>query len=242
MNHDMMMGEMMAGPSGTFNGHFIPGLIFIFLALWWLADTLIKGPHRLNEPLERTIYVPIIKFLVLPFAFIFEVPNSTWYPMDWVMGWHHFTTYIAFALSGVVDLLAIRKILTARSTYLAFGGACLIGALLFFGHGTDPGVEGTTHSIVMMLFALIGFFSIIEPLKPGLNLKWYRIGSTLSLGVWMCIIAWIHFKSGWDLHDHVRVAHVWLRFSWMILAVTTLTVMANIFIEARWQNKLNESK
>lgn len=98
MNH-----EMMVGPSGNFLGHFAPGLIFIALGLWWLAELIFRGPRKPGELLERTIQVPLLKFVVLVIAGYIEMPNSGWFPMDWVMGWHHITVYLAFALSGVVD-------------------------------------------------------------------------------------------------------------------------------------------
>lgn len=233
-----MHHEMMAGPSGTFIGHLVPGLVLIAIALWWISEYFFKNPSGQKQLLEQTLFIPFLKILVLPIAVFLEIPSSDWYPMDWVMGWHHITIYIAFALSGTVDILAHKNILSSRSTYFAFAGANLIGVLLFWGHGTGPGVEGTCHSIIVFLFFGISFFTILEPIKPEWNFNWYRIGAVLSLGVWMCISAFLIFKSGWDMNDHVREAFVWLHLSWMLLAVTTLTVAACIFAERRW----NKSK
>jgi len=235
MDHEMMMG----GPSGTFIGHFGPGLVFIVLGLWWIIEMSLNGARKENDPIERTIYLPLIKIFALFVGGFFEIPNSTWFPMDWVMGWHHTTVYMAFALSGVVDLLARKEILSQRTTYVAFAGACLIGALLFFGHGIGPGVEGTCHTIVMLLFFIVGLFTIIEAIKPSWNLEWFRFGAMISLGVWFCITAWLLYLSGWDLYDHVREAQVWLLFSWMILAVTTLTTFSSIVVKARWRRANN---
>ena len=218
-----MHHEMMAGPSGTFIGHLIPGLVLIALVLWWIADIFFRGTRKPGDALERTLHIPVVKLLAVFVAVYFEIPDSTWYPMDWLMGWHHITVYIAFALSAVVDFLAHKKILSARATLLAFSGASMIGALLFYGHGTGPGVEGTCHAIIMFLFFSISFFTLLEAINPEWKFDWYRIATTIGLGVWMCISAWIIFKSGWDLHDHVKEAHVWLLFSWMVLAVATLT-------------------
>ncbi len=228
---------MMAGPSGTFIGHLIPGLVLIALALWWISEEFFKGPSDQKGSLERGLFIPIMKILILPVATFLEIPGSDWYLMDWVMGWHHITIYIAIALSGVVDILASKKVLSARSTYFAFAGANFIGALIFFGHGTGPGVEGTCHYIILYLFLAISFFTILEAIKPDWNFKWYRIGAVIGLGVWMGISAFLIFKTGWDLHDHVREAFVWLHFSLMLLAVSTLTVGIFIFTERRWKSK-----
>jgi hypothetical protein len=230
MNH-----EMMAGPSGTFIGHLIPGLVLVALALWWISEQFFKGPSGKKDALERTLIIPIIKLVALPIAIFVEIPGSDWYPMDWVMGWHHITIYIAFALSGVVDILEKKDVMSTRATYFAFAGANLIGLIIFAGHGTGPGVEGTCHSIIVYLFFLISFFAILEGIKPNIDLKWYRIGAVLGLGLWMCISAFLIFKTGWNLHDHVKEAHVWLHFSWMLLALSTFTVGAAIVVERRWE-------
>jgi hypothetical protein len=54
----------------------------------------------------------------------------------------------------------------------------------------------------------------------------------IGLGAWLSITAWILFRSGWDLQDHVREAHVWLRFSWMIMGVATITTLASLRVRA----------
>ncbi len=230
-----MHHEMMAGPSGTFIGHLIPGLALIAIGLWWVSEMYFKGPYGKNDSIERSLVFPILKILLLPVALFLEMPSDDWYLMDWAMGWHHITIYMAFALSGIVDLLARKDILSSRATYFAFAGANLIGVLLFYGHGTGPGVEGTCHSIIVFLFFVISLFTLIEFMKPEWNFAWYRIGALLGLGVWMCISAFLIFKMGWDLHDHVREAFVWLNFSWMILGVATLTVALSIIAEKRWK-------
>ncbi len=229
MNHDIMIG-----PSGTFIGHFGPGIVFIALGLWWIGELIFKGPKNPGEPIERSLIIPVLKLFSLLIGGSLEMPNSGWLPMDWVMGWHHITVYFAFALSGIVDIMARKEILSARATHLAFAGASLIGALLFFGHGIGPGVEGIAHTIVMIMFFSISFFIILELVKPDWHFEWYRIAAMIGLGIWMCTTAWMLFMSGWDLHDHISEAHVWLRFSWVILFITTFSTSASILVAKRW--------
>lgn len=235
----MMAGEMITGPSGTFIGHFGPGLVFLALGLWWITEMILKGSKNENQPIERSVILPYLKITALFVGGYFEIPNNGWFPMDWVMGWHHTTVYIAFALSGIVDLLNRKEILTRQATYFAFSGACLIGSLLFFGHGIGPGVEGICHTIVMLLFFMIGFFTVLEAIKPSWGFEWFRFGAIISLGVWFCITAILLYLSGWDLYDHVREAQVWLLFSWMILAVTTFTTITSMVAKARWRKVFN---
>lgn len=228
---------MMMDPSGTFIGHLAPGIVFVLLGLYWVLIKFLHGPRSTNEPLERTSLVSYLKIIALFIGGYFEMPNSGWNPMDWVMGWHHITVYIAFMLSGIVDLLAKKSLLSPKSTYLAFSGAAFIGAMLFFGHGTGPGVEGTSHKIVLLLFFAITLVTILETFITSIDFEWYRIGLVLALGMWMGIISWILYLSGWDLHDHVREAQVWLVFSWMLICASILTTSFSILYNLKWSSK-----
>ena len=224
----------MAGPSGTFIGHLIPGLVFTIWGVWWLWELAGSGrPREVGEPVERTLFPTSLKILAVLIAFPLEIPNAGWEPMDWVMGWHHITGYIGFGLSGVVDLLARRGLLTSRATYLALAGAAFNGAILFYGHGNSLGVEGSAHDILMMMFFAVGIFCLLETAAPSWRLEWFRIGSMIGLGCWLTITSWLLFRSGWDLTDHVREGHVWLRFSWMIMTVAAITTAASIRVHRR---------
>jgi hypothetical protein len=225
--------EMMAGPSGTFVGHLVPGVVFTVWGLWWLWELVSsRRPRQPGEPVERTLFPPALKILAVLVALPLEMPNAGWRPMDWVMGWHHITGYMGFGLSGLVDLAARRGLLSHKATYIALAGAAFNGAILFYGHGNAPGVEGSAHDILMMMFFAVGIFTLLEMAAPRWRLEWFRIGSMIGLGAWLSITAWILFRSGWDLQDHVREAHVWLRFSWMIMVVATMTTLASIRVRS----------
>ena len=220
---------MMPGPSGTFIGHLIPGILFAIWGLWWLWELVGTGRAReVGEPVERTLALPTLKILAVFIASPLEMPNAGWRPMDWVMGWHHITGYIGFGLCGLVDLAARRGLLSARATHIALAGAVFNGAILFYGHQNTPGVEGTAHDILMTMFVSVGVFGLLEIAAPSWRLEWFRIGSMIGLGAWLSITAWILFRSGWDMQDHARVGHVWLRFCWMIMPVATITTLASI--------------
>jgi hypothetical protein len=220
---------MMGGPSGTFIGHLGPGLVFAAYGLWWLWEIAGAGrARRPGEAVERTLFLPVLKIVALFVAFPFEVPNAGWEPMDWVMGWHHITIYIAFALSGCIDLAARRGLMSARATYLGLAGATFIGFLVFYGHGNDPGIEGTAHTILMLMFLAVSVFTVLEEAAPSWPFEWFRVGSMICMGAWWCVTAWLLFRSGWDMLDHIRIAHVWLRFAWTLLAVATMTTLVSI--------------
>jgi hypothetical protein len=226
MEHDM---GAMAAPSGTFLGHLLPGLAFLALGMVWLVEVVrSRGVRSAGQPLESGTLTPWAKILTLFVGGWVEMPNSGWYPADYVMGWHHITIYMGFALSGVVDLLHRRGGLSARATYLAFGGACLNGAFLFFGHGNHGGVESTAHLLLATQFAACGALAAAEGLWPGRDLHWFRTGSMLILGGWFVSIAWLLFRSGWDLADPVRVGWVYPMFSWVVLGVAAVLVVLSV--------------
>jgi hypothetical protein len=225
---------MMAGASGTFVGHISPGLAFAFWGFWWLGELVRWGPPDVgHEPIERTLMPPALKIFALVIATPLEMPNAGWLPADWVMGWHHITGYIGLGLSAVVDLLARRGVLGPRATYLALAGAMFNGAILFYGHGNPPGVEGAAHAILTLLFFAVGIFAVLEIAAPSWGIAWFRTGSMIVLGSWLTLSGWILFRSGWDLGDHVRVGHVWLRFSWLAMGVAVLVTIAGVWSRRR---------
>ena len=226
--------EMVGAPSGTFAGHLAPGLIFLAWGVLWLVENALRPRARgVAAPVERLIGPSVLK-IVLPLSVIpFEMPNAGWEPMDWIMGWHHITIYLAFVLSGVVDFLHRGGRVSARSTQLALAGAALIGAIMFLGHGNDPGVEGTAHAILALLFLSVSITAVLEAAAPGWQLHWLRIGAMTTLGAWLCLIAWMLFVSGWDLGDHARQAHVWLRLGWLLLMVATAVTGAVVVAGSR---------
>lgn len=220
---------LISGPSGSFAGHLLPGLAFATWGLWWLWEIAgSRRPRESGEPLERSLLPPVAKILAVMVALPLEMPNAGWLAMDWVMGWHHITGYLGFGLSGLVDLAARRRLLSSRATHIALAAACFNAAILFYGHQSVAGVESVAHEVLLMLFVGVGVFSLLEIAAPSWRFEWFRIGSMIALGAWEVITGWILFRSGWDLQDHVREAHVWLRLSWMIIAVAIITTLVSM--------------
>src|SRR5690606_5482685 len=216
-------------PSGTFVGHLLPGIAFMIWGVWWLFELLRDGPAEADAPVERSLFPPVVKMLLLPAAVWLEMPNSGWEPMDAVMGWHHATGYVGFGLSGVVDILARRGMLSARATYLALAAATLNAAVLFYGHGNSAGVEAVMHDFLMLTFMAVGVFALLEIAAPSWPFQWFRAGSMLALGGWLTLTAWILFRSGWDLADHVREGWAYVSYSWLVMAVATLVTMVSLW-------------
>lgn len=225
---EMQHGAM---PSGTFIGHLLPGIAFVIWGAFWLLENARAGaPRQPGTPVERTLFPPVVKMLLVPAAVFLEMPNSGWEPMDAVMGWHHATGYIGFGLSGLVDVLARRGVLGSRATYLALGAASLNAAVLFYGHGNSPGVESVVHGLLMLTFASVGVFALLEVVAPSWRFEWFRIGAMLSVGTWLIASAWILFRSGWDMADHARQGWVYVSYSWMVMSVAAIVTAVSVWV------------
>lgn len=220
-----------AMPSGTFIGHLLPGIAFMIWGAWWLFEIARAGGLQPpGTPAERTLFPPIVKILLVPTAVLLEMPNSGWEPMDAIMGWHHATGYIGFGLSGVVDVLARRGVLSARATYVALAAASFNGSVLFYGHGSGPGVETVAHNLLMLTFTSVGVFALLESSAPSWRFEWFRVGSMLTLGGWLSLTSWVLFRSGWNLTDHVREGWVYVSYSWMVMGVATLVAGVSLWV------------
>ena len=218
-----------AMPSGTFIGHVLPGIAFMIWGAWWLLEIARHGgPRPPGTPAERTLFPPVVKILLVPAAVLLEMPNPGWEPMDAVMGWHHATGYIGFGLSGVVDVLARRGMISARATYVALAAAAFNASILFYGHGNSAGVETVAHNLLMLTFMSVGVFALLETAVPSWRFEWFRIGSMLALGGWLTLTAWILFQSGWDLGDHAREGWIYVSYSWLIMGVATLVAGVSV--------------
>jgi hypothetical protein len=148
--------------------------------------------------------------------------------MDVVMSWQHVTMYSAFALTGVVDLLALRGIVSGRATYLAFAAAQANAGFLFAGHGAHGGVEGLVHAYLAWVFFAVAALAAAESVRPSAALKWMRMGSQLALGSWFIVAGWILYRSGWDLAAPYREGWSSMAFSWLIMGVSMATVTLHV--------------
>lgn len=215
--------------TGTLAGHVLPGSMFVVWAVYWIVERFVgEGSGGADHPLEAGLFVPFAKILI-PFGGIWvEIPGQGWYPADVMMNWQHVTMYAAFSLSGVVDLLVRRGLLSSRASYVALAAAASNAGLLFWGHGRHGGVPGVVHSLLVLHFASVAGLAAAEAVKPGEALAWARKGALLALGTWFIIIGWMLYRSGWDLADPVREGWAYLAFSWNGLAVSVLVVCARL--------------
>ena len=74
--------------SSTFEGHVLPGSMFLIWAVYWIGQRWVGvGQARRAGLLETGIFLPVAK-IVLPLIGVWvEIPGHGWYPGDVMMSW-----------------------------------------------------------------------------------------------------------------------------------------------------------
>lgn len=221
--------------SSTFEGHVLPGAMFLVWAFYWIGQALRRsGPVGASRALEEGIFLPVAK-VVLPLVGVWvEIPGQGWYPDDVIMSWQHVTMYGVFTLSGLADLLARRGLLSGTATFLTFAGAHANAGFLFWGHSAaHGGVEGLVHKLLASVFFAVALAAVLEVSRPSEAARWMRIGAQLVLGSWFILGGWILYRSGWDLVAPFREGWTSMSFSWLVAGVSVVTVALRVASAAR---------
>jgi hypothetical protein len=145
------------------------------------------------------------------------------------MSLQHVTMYSAFALTGVVDLLAYKRLLPAAATYVAFAAAQTNAGFLFWGHAIHGGVDGIVHRILAGAFFVVAGVAVLEARRASTGLAWLRAGAQLVLGGWFILGAWVLYLSGWELNNPVNEGRSSMIFSWLVMAAATVVLSAWVY-------------
>jgi hypothetical protein len=233
MNHDMM-AVTAADLHSTFEGHVLPGAMFMLWALIWIGQNFRAGAlDARDRALESSLFIPVLK-VVLPLVGVWvEIPGEGWGPTTTLMSLQHVTMYSAFALTGVVDLLAYRGLISRAATFIGYGAAMTNAGWLFWGHAIHAGVDGTVHRILASAFFVVAALALIEVFRPTAGLAWLRFGAQLVLGSWFILGAWILYLSGWDLSASYNVGRTSMYFSWMVMGIASAVIAARILADRR---------
>jgi len=217
----------------TFEGHVLPGSMFILWALLWIAERIYRRDAAARPTLEAGSLVPILK-IVLPLIGVWvEIPGERWGPTATLMSLQHVTMYAAFALTGVVDLLAHKGWLSTASTFVAFAAAQTNAGFLFWGHAIHGGVDGVVHRILAGAFFTVAGVALLEARRPSAGLGWLRIGAQLVLGGWFILGAWVLYLSGWELDNPVNEGRSSMIFSWLVMMASVVVVSAWVYSAKR---------
>lgn len=221
--------------SSTFEGHVLPGAMFLVWALYWIGQSFRRGAEAgAGRALEEGTFLPVAK-IVLPLVGVWvEIPGQGWYPDDVIMSWQHVTMYGVFSLSGIADLLARRGLLSGTATYVTFAAAHANAGFLFWGHSAaHGGVEGVVHKLLASVFFAVALSAVFEMSRPSEGARWMRIGAQLVLGSWFIVGGWILYRSGWDLAAPFREGWTSVSFSWLVATMAVVTVAVRLVSAGR---------
>lgn len=221
MDHDMPMAL-----TGSFQGHILPAIGFFGWAVWWTFELIReRGRPRGAGALERDLTVSLgkIGFPLIGLWAELIGPGDHWAGFN---NFQHATMYSGFLLSGVVDVLARLRWLPERMTYLTFALAAAVAGFLFAAHGHMGGLADTVHGLLAPTFYGIAAVAVAESFSASPWFRWIRIGLMYLLGTWLAQIAFLLYRSDWDLMDHVASMAANLYFTWHVLGVVVgLTVL-----------------
>ena len=252
---------------GAFLGHIVPVIFFIIWGTWWLVAlfdhflTTAAFKHQFRTKswyrvffgpvwLRRIPLEPLIKVILPTFGILGELwlGHPSWrtliapdgkFVVDNINDWQHSTMYLAFVLSGVVDMIGhYSPHSTPEGTSLAFVSLAFLvqGVLLVF-HLKGPAIEVMVHLILVLVI----FATFISCVFEGFNRGQVLVGSlrpllTLLQGVWWVQTAFIMFVSdpaydpeymgGTMMVPAVFVVHM----MWLCVAgVVLLGVMSRVY-------------
>lgn len=215
---------------GAYTGHMLPGYFFFLWSAWWAINIFINyaqsaGGRRQytsrtwyswpGKPqwLARVPLEPIAKIL-LPFIGIngeLWAGHESWRSMyadtgifnvDNLNDWQHSCMYLAFMISGVIDLLGTRRKLPQGTEQGFLALAFLTEGILLGFHLKGPDFEVIIHKL--LVYTIVGCCGVILaegafPNNPLLSLA--RVTFVMLQGTWFMQIAKMMynmpFKAQW---------------------------------------------
>jgi len=232
---------------GTFAGHFLPGISFCTIAIWWLFSITVRYQSRPRSFRNRASYCWFqsnaapeswIKIAVCTLGFLGELYTAFNGGRFVNFGnLQHMTMYTFFFLSGVTDLLCIRKspqgltpLLPPGSDYFVLMTAAVVEWLLFkfHLHGRNP-LDVMVHTLLgHTILAAVVVVAAECHFRRSALLGYIRSILVLLQGLWFISVGYI-LHNPWgplpfsaDKHeDHMIVTCI---FAWHILGSILIAV------------------
>jgi hypothetical protein len=211
---------------GAFLGHIVPGAFFILWGVWWLValfDTFLTTmafKHKFSSKawyhaffgpvwLRRIPLEPLIK-IFLPFMGILGelwLGHPSWrtlvapdgkFVVDNINDWQHSAMYLAFCLSGLVDLIGYysQHSVPRGASHAFVSLAFLVQGVLLVFHLKGPAIEIMVHLILVLVIFATFIACIFEGFnKDSILASSLRPLLTLLQGVWWVQTAFIMFVS-----------------------------------------------
>ncbi|CAK0738288.1 hypothetical protein CVIRNUC_001021 [Coccomyxa viridis] len=163
------------------------------------------------------------------------------FEVDNIQDWQHSAMYMAFLLSGVVDLMAYKLpegVLPEGIEHGFLGTAFLVEGMLFAFHLKGSSLDMSLHMLLVLLvfaaaLACYAEMGVASPSKSaGALLPTLRAMLVMLQGIWFIQIAEILYtgKIAWDPGYHGSTMLVPVVFVAWLMAVTGLTLATYVVV------------
>ncbi|XP_077161856.1 transmembrane protein 45B-like [Paroedura picta] len=247
----------------NFQGHALPGSLFIIFGLWWSVKYSMKyhsrrwkknghGNRQFNllEIIEGSAKIACAVIGMLAEQFVPSGPHLQLYggnPRTWVklMNWQHTTMYLFFGISGVADVLTYSSSIVPRGLdRLMLSIALFIEGFLFYFHIVGrPMLDQHVHTLLLITtFAGAASLLVEVFLQENIILELFCASLSLLQGTWFYQVGFVLFPPwggpGWDENDHSNVMFITMCFCWhYVLAICIVAgnyVLVYHFTQKRW--------
>lgn len=241
---------------GTFQGHALPGAFFVVFSLWWTIRItqrhLIVKKHNFIYFSSNTYllyykhyaYYPlegIIKVLSCTLGMVFELFASFDYGKEsypiWIGDLQHFSMYLFFCTSGIVDILTgINYFLPQNTDYMVFMMAFVNEAYLFSVHLVNrTTLDVMLHQALIVIILMCACSVMLEVKYPTSPLVAYgRCYCVLLQGIVFIQVGFILYnpfshKGPWvdSANNRMLAACVisWHLFSTLVILFITVLLI-----------------
>ncbi|XP_021086682.1 transmembrane protein 45A-like isoform X1 [Mesocricetus auratus] len=215
---------------GDFPGHFLPGVLFFIIALWWIIKNILKHvceqQKRSSFLLTKEFFIRaeimegivIVGMAIVGITGLYlmlgkrnQLPDKE-SQLVLVLHWHHLAIYFFFAMLGGTKILCFTiRSLPVSLVKLMLSNALFVDAFIFYNHTYDRALVDTFGhqllSFAMFLAGLVAFLELFT--KNNLILKLLRSSLTMLHGLWFLQVAFVLYPKNrdhaWDLSDHSNV-------------------------------------
>nr|XP_033773339.1 transmembrane protein 45B-like [Geotrypetes seraphini] len=264
---------------GSFPGHALPGSFFLLFGLWWSVKYPLKYLSRrmktncysrlfyqrleLIEGLVKVIF-SLVGILAEQFDNGFHMPLINGEDHSWMKlkNWQHFTVYLFYGLSGMVDVLTYFPFkVPVGLDRLSLSLAEFFEGFIFYFHVHNRSeLDQYIHSVLLVAVFGGAFTIFLEVfMREQVVLEFFRTSLTIIQGTWFWQIAFVLYPpSGipeWNQQDHNNIMFITICFCWhyaiaLILMSISYSLVYCFVKRRRWYNsemdvgiqKLNSDK
>ena len=167
------------------------------------------------------------------FAAVYQIHDESGYFKD-QSKIHHITMYLAFALSGIVDLLTLFIKVPRHTSKIFLAIAFFLEGLLFWFHAHGrPDLDLMVHELLnYAIFACAGFAALRMWQPFNLFVNTGLSFSMLLQGVWFIHLGVVLYIQKWNMEDHRGIMFTVACYSWYIVGIMFFLLVMYILMLA----------